>query len=608
MHVHHRTWVAVAVALGASLAGSTAVAAADPNTGPPQASARTISVTSTDDRADAKPGDGSCADVGGACTLRAAIQEANARAGTTNIEVPHGTYRLAIANVDGDEDAAATGDLDVTSSIRLRGFGATVDAAGLDRAFEVLPGASLHAWGLTITGGLVSGGADPVSGSGGGIANAGELVLDAVTLTANAATGPAASGGAILNTGSLHLQHSTVAANTATRAGGGIEANGGSTTVHLSTLRDNGTGPGPGNGGALHLTGAGAVHVVGSLIEGNTATAEGGGLWNSAPGTMAVRDTVVTANRAGGDAADEGGGGLFNDGGTLEVSRSVISRNVADGAAGSGGGILNDGGLLRVDSSGLLVNEATRAGGGIEADAGRMELRQVWIDGNRTGPAPGNGGGVHITGAGDATIDGAVVTGNVAASEGGGLWNGSGTMTVRGATITGNRASGDAADNGGGGLFNNGGTLEVRASTIADNVADGVAGSGGGVLNDQGTTVVDGSLLIGNTATRAGGGIEANVGVTTITATKLSGNETGANPGNGGAVHLTGAGSVDIDRSSVMGNRAAAEGGGLWNSATGTMTVTATELAGGRAPSGPDVFNDGGTLRIDGPAVMATAG
>ena len=106
---------------------------------------------------------------------------------------------------------------------------------------------------------------------------------------------------------------------------------------------------------------------------------------------------------------------------------------------------------------------------------------------------------------------------------------------------------------------------------------------------------------------RAGGGIEANLGTTTLTRTDLRHNATGRNPGNGGGLHLTGAGTVRIERGSVTGNTAAAEGGGLWNSPTGTMTVSRTDIRGNSAPVGPDVHQDGtGTgFTIDGRTVPA---
>ena len=130
-----------------------------------------------------------------------------------------------------------------------------------------------------------------------------------------------------------------------------------------------------------------------------------------------------------------------------------------------------------------------RAGGAIEMADGPSSgrLSRVTMTGNTTGPSPGNGGAVHITGPSNLTVIGGTYSGNTASREGGALWNGSGTMTVRGAMIDGNTASGDAADDGGGGIFNNGGTLRVFAgTTITNNVADGASGSGGGIFNAMG--------------------------------------------------------------------------------------------------------------------------
>jgi len=56
-----------------------------------------FTVDSTVDAVDANPGDGFCATGGGDCTLRAAIQEADALLGEDTIDVPAGTYTLSIA-------------------------------------------------------------------------------------------------------------------------------------------------------------------------------------------------------------------------------------------------------------------------------------------------------------------------------------------------------------------------------------------------------------------------------------------------------------------------------------------------------------------------------
>ena len=387
--------------------------------------------------------------------------------------------------------------------------------------------------------GNVAGGLAADEGGGALFNDGGSLSVSNSQLLNNAANGTSGSGGGILNNnGVLTVESSSIRGNSASRAGGGIEVNVGTTatnpvtaSINLTTLRGNSTGANTGNGGGLHLTGAGQVTVSGSSVGGNTAAAEGGGLWNSATGTMVVSDTDVSGNTASGPAADQGGG-LFSDGGSLRVQRSNVQDNVADGAAGSGGGILNNLGKLRLDNSTITGNTAVRAGGGVEANVGSTTVNRTTLSFNSTGTNPGNGGGLHLTGAGTVTVSRALVHGNTAAAEGGGLWNSStGTMVVSGSSIRDNTAGGDLADQGGGGLFSDGGSLSVNDSEIRDNTADGDDGSGGGILNNLGTLSVANTLIQGNSSVRAGGGVEANVGNTSLSEVTLGNNDTGAKPG-----------------------------------------------------------------------------
>ena len=467
-------------------------------------------------------------------------------------------------------------------------------------------------------------GDDADQGGGGIYNNGGRVVVTGETrIRANVATGASGSGGGILNAegGSLELYGTVLDSNRASRAGGGIEdISGAATEVRLFDVRlvGNATGDAPGNGGGLHVTGDGDVTVSGGAVRGNTAAAEGGGLWNGT-GAMIVLDVDVIGNVASGDAADQGGGGIFNAGGLVEgQNRSEISGNRADGASGSGGGILNDaGGTLRVVKSVVKDNAASRAGGGIEDNSGagtELVLYEVTLRDNATGSAPGNGGGLHITGPGDAKIQRSLVLFNTAASEGGGLWNGTGRMYVDNTTVDDNRASGDDATNGGGGIFNAGGELVLVQVSIGDNVADGVSGSGGGIFNDAGgrLSVYDGAVN-GNVANRAGGGLEDNSGAGTrveLFGLVMEGNVAGpdtasANPGNGGAIHVTGPGDIKIAGGAYVRNVAASEGGGLWNG-TGAMTLSdvsvAENVAAGDAADngGGGVFNAGGALVVRG--------
>ena len=300
------------------------------------------------------------------------------------------------------------------------------------------------------------------------------------------------------------------------------------------------------------------------------------------------------------------------------------------GVSGSGGGIFNEGGIVNVSDTTIEANVANRAGGGIEATAGSTtNLTDIILIANNAGvgpdatAAPGNGGGFHITGAGDATIVGGEVTDNIAAREGGGLWNGAGTMNVEGVLIAGNTASGDSADDGGGGIFNNGGPLNIIDSEITDNFADGLAGSGGGLCSASAVPVtITTSTLSFNSANRAGGGVEIVDGSLMMVDSSLVSNDvsgTAGTPapgnGNGGGLHVTGnSTTVTIDGGAVFGNLAGSEGGGLWNQVGSTMTVQNGTIIDANEAFGDDpttggggIFNNGGIVDVTGMLTQSSA-
>ena len=267
--------------------------------------------------------------------------------------------------------------------------------------------------------------------------------------------------------------------NAANRTGGGIAVIDGSFFASNITLGTEGAGntAGPegialrGNGGGFHSSGIAKASFVGGNVEGNSASGEGGGIWNSADGTLFVSGVNISNNEARGNATDQGGGGIFNEGGNIQIAgNTVIQSNTA---SGSGGGIFSTDGQVFVDGSSISFNTANRAGGGIEIINGRFVVRSSELEGNIAGPegseAPGNGGGLHVSGnQARVFIRNSSVVDNFAASEGGGLWNQEGSfLRVDGFTLIGrNVAAGDDADNGGGGIFNNGGNVTVLQSTI----------------------------------------------------------------------------------------------------------------------------------------------
>src|SRR5207248_11497573 len=93
----------------------------------------------------------------GVLSLREAVRAANALAGADTINVPAGTYRLTLTGAG--EDAALTGDLDVTDAVAVRGDGpalTVIDGNAADRVFDLRAGA-VTLTGLTVRNGRALG-------------------------------------------------------------------------------------------------------------------------------------------------------------------------------------------------------------------------------------------------------------------------------------------------------------------------------------------------------------------------------------------------------------------------------------------------------------------
>lgn len=321
---------------------------------PPDAQAATFTVNSTADVVDASPGDGICdtrraappAPTTPECTLRAAIQEANASAGADTITLPAGTYTLTIAGAG--DDAAATGDLDIRGDLTLKGAGATttiISGVAGDRVFHVDPSGGTS--NVSINGVTIQNGSPVplsfVSAEGGGIligttATAGDPLIPSGTLTlsdcvvqGNFST---SLGGGIANkAGTLILIRSKVSNNTGSGGGGIINRRLGTTTVIDSTVSNNVVNNVPGNsGGGGILNFDGQVTVQNSTISGNTAPS-GSGI--AAGGSLMMKNSTVSGNMGAGAGF---GGGLFlgNDSsgcGPHTLNNNTITNNQGSGIA-----------------------------------------------------------------------------------------------------------------------------------------------------------------------------------------------------------------------------------------------------------------------------------
>jgi CSLREA domain-containing protein len=283
------------------------------------------------------------ADTNGTCSLRDAIRYANTHtsADTTTITLPAGTYNLTQT---GDcEDAAVTGDLDITKNVILNGADPAttiIDGVGSDRIFDI----RVSTITVSIANVTVRNGFQGVScGSGAGaIGMVGSVTLTNVVVTNSTAR----SVGGINSVGNLTLINSTVSNNHACGATG-IRNTNGVLTLTNSTVSGNVASsslgslgcPGGVRGYAGGIDASNVIHLTNSTISGNSNTwgspdvDEAGGIRNS--GTMTVAYSTIADNLHSG--ATPGAGGIYTrTGDSLTIQGSILARNAGGNCAGTG--------------------------------------------------------------------------------------------------------------------------------------------------------------------------------------------------------------------------------------------------------------------------------
>jgi hypothetical protein len=282
---------------------------------------------------------------------------------------------------------------------------------------------------------------------------------------------------------------------------------------------------------------------------------------------------------------------------------------------------LDGGGILAVDGNGahrvfsvpegvtaeligLTVangNETAEHGGGI-LNEGTLTLRNATVSGSSAGRDTGC-----------RTTDP-----NLLCSEGGGIWN-TGTLTLMNSTVSGNTAPF------GGGISNRDGSLTVIDSVIGMNSADGCrvgdafCSFGGGVWN-SGMLMVENSTVSDNTSNWGGGIFNRGVREPTIRNSTISGNSAGFDGGgllnfetltlidstvadnvagqSGGGIANERNGTLEVTNSTVSGNSAVASGGGLLNAAEAAANLVNTTVSTNTAERGGGIWTSGALLLI----------
>jgi hypothetical protein len=436
-------------------------------------------VNDNGDAADVNPGNGSCdtnAAAGDQCTLRAAIQEANAIFGNDTITfslVPGSTITLNTALPDIAGNLTITGPGSSLLTVMRSAVGGTPNF----RIFKI-NNSQISMSGLTVTNGRT---ADGIPGGG----------------FAPGYGGPGDYGGGIYSSGSLTLTDVVVTGNRTGDGGAGTS----------------GTGGFGGFGGGIYVHNSGSLTMtnvtVSNNIAGNGATGFFGGSGGRGGGifflgsTLTMTNCVVSGNTAGDGVSGTSGGssGSGGDGGgieaeptpgtagsTLILTNLVINGNHAGNGAqpisstgGHGGAILTFPGVTTTMTNCSVSNNNAGLGGtgfssqgglgGGIINFGPMTLIGCTISGNFT-QGPSNGGG----------------------SSGGGIFNNN-ILTMTNSTVSGNRT--DLNVGRGGGIYNNGGTITLTNCTVTANSTNTGFESGRGV-HSSGTANIKNTIIAGN--------------------------------------------------------------------------------------------------------------
>ncbi len=597
-------------------------------------------VNSAGDEPDALPGDGFCETAGGLCTLRAAIEEANAGAGDDGIDInlPAGTG----INLTSPLPALST-NMDITGPGALK-LTVRRSAGGTYRIFDVTTTGAVTLSGMTITGGASS-------GTGGGVQNnnAGTVNIAGCLLWFNSAGG---NGGAIFNssTGTVNVINSEFLANRAGSGAGIFNNSTGAVNVTNTTFVDNVAAS---NGGGIFNNGA--LKVTNSTIARNHAVV-GGGLINNSGGAAAVKSSLVAANVASSSAPDVFGTfssqgfnfigkvngsagftvatdlmgtvaspldpkldptGAHENGGQTQTIRLLCGSPAIDKGTHVGltGNLTTDqrgAGFPRIFDDPAVANAAGRDG----TDIGAYEKeavcnQQVAFTVNSTGDADDVNPGDRVCDTSTAipgqqcTLRAALKEANALASD-----DTISLITVRFSIPT-NDPGFDAAT----GRY----TINLTAllPAITDNVT--INGPGAAALTVRrnaggdynifnvtgGSAVIISGLTASNGRTGFGGGIsDSTAGTLNLTNCAISGNTAFFDGSTGGGI-LHDRGTLNITNCLIEGNSTAGNliaehrGGAIYNSSGTTLNITNSTISGNSSSNGGAIYAEASNVTID---------
>lgn len=519
-------------------------------------------------------------------TLRKEIADANLLIGADTI-----VFKIAAPEtLPGIIKVKALGEILISDALTIKGPGIdllTVTGEEMVRIFRIdYTTASLAPTiisGLTLTDGKTA-------ANGGAIYSKEPLSLKNVVVRSSAA-GNDGGGVWVTTAGKISIAGSHIVHNTATAGSGGLYLIGNAGVSIVKTTVANNTALFNGGLYAGASSAKATVLIDTSVIANNKATssnAGGLGLDSDNGGKIIVKNSLISGN----SAIDQGGGLVVSNFGNFVISKTTFSNNTA----ARGGAIAgSEPASLTISGSRFLGNSATTAtGGGALYLAGPAPVKVTGslFSGNTS---TGDGGAITATNELTLAITGSSFLGNAADFSGGALAIGNGAVLTMKSSIL----SGNSAEDGGGAIFVfDGSVVNLTGNKFTENQSDG----GGGALYlianaNASTATLSGNLFQGNVAGTIGGAIRAvDDCIFSSKSDKFIANV--AATGQGGGVHLVNTGGIVITGSLFQSNVAGSSGGGLGIGASATLTSLKVldNIAG---PGGI-----GGGLRISGGVVQ----
>jgi hypothetical protein len=317
-------------------------------------------------------------------------------------------------------------------------------------------------------------------------------------------------------------------------------------------------------------------------------------------------DLTIMGNGAANTIIDGGGiDRVFHicPGGGCNYAVTILGLTVQNGSSEDfGGGLRNEGGNLTIGDCTVKDNTAAFYGGGVYNENTLTIQNHTTIGGSGAGnQAMINGGGI-FNATGSVTVDNSTVSDNTADNNGGGIWNNATLDVLNGSSIGVPGAGNQGID--GGGIYNYlDGTTTIDSSAVIYNTA---SDDGGGIYNSVGGEVtLDESAVRACTATEYGGGIYNQAKLTIRNNSAVSANIA---TDDGGGIYNAVGGDLTVDSSTISDNDANSNGGGIYNRATLSIVNGSTigrAGLGNHAIEGGGIYTFGGTITLDGSTVSS---